>query len=152
MKHQKNFALGTVVGGVVGATAALLTAPKSGEELRKDIQNELAEGKNKTEEVTNEIKEKMSELSEIINDSSSNVSQTVKQKSEQVINEAMELLKNTDSPHKMNIDHLKEVVREIMKEEMNAGQDIKKVVEDEVKKIEQKLGEDVKDLKQTVKK
>ena len=87
MKNQKSVAMGTVVGGVVGATAALLTAPKSGEELREDISNQVLDGWNKTEDVSKELRIKLEELSGIINEGSENVSRTVKKKSENVMNE-----------------------------------------------------------------
>lgn len=35
--HTRGFLLGAIVGGAVGAVVALLFAPKSGSELRKDI-------------------------------------------------------------------------------------------------------------------
>ncbi|WKB34995.1 YtxH domain-containing protein [Terrilactibacillus sp. S3-3] len=31
--------IGSIIGGAVGATAALLLAPKTGEEFRKDLKN-----------------------------------------------------------------------------------------------------------------
>ena len=47
----KDLAIGAVVGGVLGAVAALLLAPKSGRELRSDI----AEGCQTVSEKTQEI-------------------------------------------------------------------------------------------------
>ncbi|WP_100405207.1 YtxH domain-containing protein [Bacillus solitudinis] len=146
INNRKSVAVGTVVGGVVGATAVLLTSPKSGEELRSDISQQITEGKNKTGEVTNQLKNKMSELREIINQSSSTVSQTVKKKSEDVISEAMQLLKSDEANGEMSIEDLKEVVRGIMREEIGAGEDIKQVVENEIKEIERELNQDINDL------
>ncbi|WP_081727598.1 YtxH domain-containing protein [Halalkalibacter wakoensis] len=40
MKRQ-SVALGTVAGVVVGATVALLTTPKTGEQLREDLKNTI---------------------------------------------------------------------------------------------------------------
>lgn len=39
MKRALNFTVGTLVGGLVGATLALLFAPSSGQELRGQIQD-----------------------------------------------------------------------------------------------------------------
>ena len=39
MKRSLSFIVGTLVGGLVGATLALLFAPASGEELRGQIQD-----------------------------------------------------------------------------------------------------------------
>ncbi|WP_227935927.1 YtxH domain-containing protein [Alkalihalobacillus deserti] len=148
MKNQKSVAIGTVVGGVVGATATLLTAPKSGEKLREDISNQLTEGTIKTEKLANELKDKMSELSDMLNESSSNVSQTFKQKSEAIINEAKQIINNNEPRGKENV---KIIVRDILKEEMNASTEFKQIVEQEIKEIEEKLNKDINELKETVK-
>ncbi|MBP3950106.1 YtxH domain-containing protein [Bacillus suaedae] len=142
MKSQKGVAIGTVVGGVVGATAALLTAPKPGEELREDISNQIVLGKAKTEDIAYEFKTKMSELSSLINESSSNVSKTVRERSEQLINEASSLLKSAPSKENITVDDLREMVRVMMKEEMEMGQEIKKVVEEEINTISNKMSQD----------
>lgn len=36
-KHKKGFALGALVGGLLGGMTALLFAPKTGEKMRKDL-------------------------------------------------------------------------------------------------------------------
>ena len=41
--YLKGLALGTIIGGVAGAVTALLMAPKSGAELRKDISTKSGE-------------------------------------------------------------------------------------------------------------
>ena len=41
--YTKGFLLGALVGGAVGAAVALLTAPKSGKELRQDISTKSTE-------------------------------------------------------------------------------------------------------------
>lgn len=151
MKSQKGVAIGTVVGGVVGATAALLTAPKPGEELREDISNQITLGKAKTEDIAYEFKTKMSELSSLINESSSNVSKTVRERSEQLINEASSLLKSAPSKENITVEDLREMVRVMMKEEMEMGKEIKKVVEDEINTISNKVSQDTDELKQTTK-
>lgn len=50
MKKAINFVLGALIGGIVGATAALLYAPSSGEALRLDLQK-------KAQNIQIEIKE-----------------------------------------------------------------------------------------------
>lgn len=41
--YTKGFLFGAILGGTVGAVVALLTAPKSGKELRKDISDKSTE-------------------------------------------------------------------------------------------------------------
>ncbi|OGU37454.1 MAG: hypothetical protein A2068_10890 [Ignavibacteria bacterium GWB2_35_6b] len=42
-KDIKGIAIGILAGGIVGAIVALLTAPKSGKEVRRDIKNKSEE-------------------------------------------------------------------------------------------------------------
>lgn len=50
MKKAVNFVFGAVIGGIIGAIAALLLAPSSGEDLRLDLQQ-------KAQNIQIEIKE-----------------------------------------------------------------------------------------------
>ncbi len=45
--NTKDFLIGTLVGGIVGATTALFLAPKSGKELRSDISEQAYNAKEK---------------------------------------------------------------------------------------------------------
>jgi gas vesicle protein len=51
MSRGKDFLLGAVVGGLVGAAVALMLAPKPGKEFRKDVQKGLEVVKSKGKEV-----------------------------------------------------------------------------------------------------
>jgi gas vesicle protein len=73
--HLKDFLLGAVVGGVVGATIALLTAPKTGKEMRKDLSKGYETAKEKSSEIyqtvkasTEDVIEKLNDVSELIQD------------------------------------------------------------------------------------
>ena len=48
-KYTKGFILGTLIGGAIGAISALLLAPKSGEELRKDLADKSTEAYDKAQ-------------------------------------------------------------------------------------------------------
>ena len=69
----KGFLIGFLAGGTVGAIIALLTAPKSGKELRGDIKQKseeyydeagkyLADAKNKASELINDAKSKSQDI------------------------------------------------------------------------------------------
>ncbi|CAM3511705.1 YtxH domain-containing protein [Marinicrinis lubricantis] len=49
--NGKDFLLGAVVGGIIGAAAALLLAPKTGKELRGDIAGQYQNVTEKTKEI-----------------------------------------------------------------------------------------------------
>ncbi|MDB5054096.1 MAG: YtxH-like protein [Bacilli bacterium] len=54
----KDFLIGAVVGGVLGAMAALLLAPKSGRELRGDISEQYNNISEKTQKIASNVSEK----------------------------------------------------------------------------------------------
>jgi len=73
----KGFLIGFLAGGAIGAVVALLTAPKSGKELRADIKLRSEEYLDEAEKYLSEAKDKAREL---INEG--------KKKSERIINDA----------------------------------------------------------------
>lgn len=59
---SKGLMIGFLTGGIVGAAIALLYAPKSGKELRKDIKNKADEYYDEAEKYIDVAKDKASEL------------------------------------------------------------------------------------------
>ncbi|PLR79147.1 YtxH domain-containing protein [Bacillus sp. V3-13] len=59
---SRDFVLGAIIGGVVGAATALLLAPKSGKELRSDLNEQASMLKEKTNEYCEAAMTKGSEL------------------------------------------------------------------------------------------
>lgn len=53
--NGKDFLLGAVVGGIIGAATALLLAPKPGNELRSDIRDTVSTVSQKTQELASEV-------------------------------------------------------------------------------------------------
>lgn len=56
------FFVGLLVGATVGATVALLYAPKSGERLRRDIGGQIDRAKRKAADLYDDAKEKAGDL------------------------------------------------------------------------------------------
>jgi gas vesicle protein len=84
--NSKNFLLGTIIGGVVGAATALLLAPKSGKELRSDVNDQATYIRLKTEQMKNSAMEKGQELAVTAKDKTVQLSGTISQHSSQVVN------------------------------------------------------------------
>lgn len=61
-KKGKNFLIGAVVGGVLGAATALLFAPKSGRELRSDIAEQAQTVSEKTVKIARAVSSQTSEI------------------------------------------------------------------------------------------
>lgn len=66
MKTLLNFVAGVVLGALVGAGAALLLTPESGEKLRRDLRREvddiLDEGRRSARQRRSELEEQLSQL------------------------------------------------------------------------------------------
>jgi gas vesicle protein len=80
---SKDFIIGALVGGMLGAAAALLLAPKAGKDLRSDL-NEQA----------GYLKDKSTEISQIAREKSSNIVRTVSEQSNQVATKVKDLTSN----------------------------------------------------------
>jgi gas vesicle protein len=87
--YSKGLLIGLLAGGAIGAIVALLYAPKSGKELRKDIKNKTDEYYDETEKFIADAKIKAKDM---INEG--------KKRSEQIIvnakSKSEELLKNAE--------------------------------------------------------
>lgn len=57
-----NFMAGIVLGGIVGAGAALLFAPRSGEETRKMLKKRAQDMKREVEDFKNKVQPKIEEV------------------------------------------------------------------------------------------
>ncbi|MGM7702402.1 YtxH domain-containing protein [Pseudalkalibacillus sp. Hm43] len=103
----KDFLIGTLIGGIVGATTALLLAPKTGKELRTDLNDQALQLKDKSTEVATMAKEK-----------SSNLAQSVSTQTSQAANKVKEFSNNvkTDYTNWRNKDKMDE-----LEEEYNEG-------------------------------
>ncbi|MCT8138216.1 YtxH domain-containing protein [Anaerobacillus sp. CMMVII] len=114
MDNQKGLIIGTLIGSAVGAAVAVLTTPKSGPELRSDINEQLEYGKLKAEDAAILLKERMEAFTEIIEESSSNLSETVVEEANQIVHEvkrALELLREQDD---LDATEIKKLVKSVI--------------------------------------
>jgi len=82
---NKDFLLGTIIGGVVGEATALLLAPKAGKELRADLNEQAAYVRLKTEQVKNSAVEKGQEFAQTAKVKTADLSHTISEQSSQVV-------------------------------------------------------------------
>ncbi len=83
--NSKDFIIGTLIGGIVGAATALLLAPKSGKDLRNDINEQAGNWKEKTSQWKDTAVEKSNELAAAAKEKSSSLTKTVQEQSNQVV-------------------------------------------------------------------
>jgi gas vesicle protein len=76
--NSRDFVTGAIVGGLAGALAALLLAPKSGKELRGSLNEQTSTLKTKGVDLASVAKEKASGLKETVTQQSSNLVNKVK--------------------------------------------------------------------------
>lgn len=76
--NGKDFIIGALVGGIVGALTALLLAPKSGTELRGDISTQAVHLREKTVDLSSTAKEKTTQLSKQLQEQSGQIVDKVK--------------------------------------------------------------------------
>ncbi|WP_079510093.1 YtxH domain-containing protein [Mesobacillus jeotgali] len=76
--NSRDFVTGAIVGGLAGALAALLLAPKSGKELRGSLNEQTSTIKTKGVDLASVAKEKASGLKETVTQQSSNLVNKVK--------------------------------------------------------------------------
>ncbi|AOZ93485.1 YtxH domain-containing protein [Paenibacillus crassostreae] len=77
IQSSSTFLKGALIGGLIGAAAALLFAPKPGNELRGDLSDKLSLVTDKTKEVASIVGDKASELAKTVSTKSSDVAKSV---------------------------------------------------------------------------
>ncbi|MCR8643835.1 YtxH domain-containing protein [Paenibacillus sp. N1-5-1-14] len=70
-QRVKDWVIGSLVGGAVGAVTALLLAPKSGRELRADIADGYDTVSEKTKEIAVAVGDKTQEIARVVGDHTS---------------------------------------------------------------------------------
>lgn len=76
--NSKDFVIGALVGGIIGAAVALFLAPKSGKELREDVSTQATQLKDKTADLSSTAKEKTTQLSTQFKEQSGQIVDKVK--------------------------------------------------------------------------
>ncbi|MFT9596667.1 YtxH domain-containing protein [Mesobacillus sp.] len=76
--NSRDFVTGAIVGGLAGALAALLLAPKSGKELRGSLNEQTSSLKTKSADLASVAKEKASGLKDTVSQQSSTIANKVK--------------------------------------------------------------------------
>ncbi|WNB90764.1 YtxH domain-containing protein [Bacillus sp. NEB1478] len=96
------FATGLVLGGLAGAAAALLLAPKKGNELREDLRDSSIKLKERTMQMKDEtmLKAKLGKMDakdgvDSMKEKSTNLSVSARQKLQEAKNKASEMKKDT---------------------------------------------------------
>lgn len=82
---SKDFLFGAIIGGLVGAATALFLAPKSGKEIRTDLNTHADLLKGKTSQLYDVAKGKGTELAEVAKVKTSSIGQAVSKQSNEIM-------------------------------------------------------------------
>lgn len=82
----KDFVIGALVGGIIGAAAALFLAPKAGKDLRNDVVVQATNLKEKSSDFTSQAKEK----AEVLKGKGAELASQAKEKSAQISKKVQE--------------------------------------------------------------
>jgi gas vesicle protein len=123
----KKIAIGSLIAGVAGYVAGLLTAPKSGKETRKDIQNAAIKAKTEAEKTLKKLHNEITDLTDRARKNAEGLQGNVKEQAEKIITSGLSA---------------KEKVREVLSSLHEGASDDK-----ELKKALKQANEAVKHLK-----
>jgi gas vesicle protein len=150
MDKQKGIIVGTMIGSAVGAAIAVLTTPKSGPELRSNINDKIENSKNKAEEAASILKEKIDAFTEILDERSPDLTDTVIEEASYIVAEAKKALEELRSKDEIDAKEIKKIVKSMMKEEMKSGKEIGKVVKEEIKEIQRDFKKEIESLSKKI--
>ncbi|MEF3307467.1 YtxH domain-containing protein [Paenibacillus sp. GYB004] len=112
----KDFLIGAVVGGVLGAVTALLFAPKSGKELRADLSDQAHKVSEKTQELAGTVGVKTKELADTVGVKTQEIAKQVTEQTGEWVQKAKEVVESVSDEVKAWKDARKEVA--VAEEEM----------------------------------
>jgi gas vesicle protein len=130
---RKGLLIGILTGGALGAALALLYAPKSGKELRKDIRDKSDEYLDEAEKYIAEAKDKAIDLINEGKKRSEKLIKDAKDKSDQLLKDAEKLFHDAKgkgneylSTGKETIEQKKDQVKSAIKAGVDAYKETKK--------------------------
>ncbi|MDR0270941.1 YtxH domain-containing protein [Paenibacillus sp.] len=78
-QSSKTFLKGALIGGLIGAAAALLFAPKPGRELRGDLSEKISTVSDKSKELATTVGEKATDLAKSVTSKTTELSRSIGQ-------------------------------------------------------------------------
>ncbi|WP_338449139.1 YtxH domain-containing protein [Niallia oryzisoli] len=120
----KDFLIGTLIGAAVGSLTALLLAPKSGKELRGDLNNQAYLLREKTDHIRESVSIKGNELTSTVKDKTTAISKKVSEQSVDLVNKVKGLTTDAETKPVTN------PVDELFEQTTHSESDIQKKLEE----------------------
>jgi len=93
-----SFLMGALVGGVIGAAAALFLAPKTGREMRDDFSEQAVQLKNKGIELSAVAKDKATEITSVAKEKTDGLTKSFQEQSGQIVDKVKSMTNKTSVP------------------------------------------------------
>lgn len=108
--NNKDFLIGSLVGGLIGAATALFLAPKTGKEVRENLGQQANVMKDRTGRFTSGAFEKSSGFANVAKEKTASLSQVVTEQSSQIMNK----VRNITSTSKGETDFIEKEVADAL--------------------------------------
>jgi gas vesicle protein len=95
--NAKDFLIGSLIGGIVGAATALFLAPKSGKELRDDLNTHAGTLKEKSSQWRETAMERGNDLAAAAKERTSGITKTVQEQSNNLVSKVKSRNNNEDT-------------------------------------------------------
>jgi gas vesicle protein len=132
-KYTKGFVFGALIGGTIGAITALLLAPKSGVELRKDIADKSTDAYSKAQKY-------FDEKEVIISDKIKTTVNEGKMKADKIVDSA-----------KSQANEILESAERVLHDARNRTNESKEYFQDKISKVKNAVSESAEVFKQELK-
>ncbi|MFE8697049.1 YtxH domain-containing protein [Cytobacillus sp. FJAT-53684] len=99
--NTKDFLIGALIGGIVGAATALFLAPKSGKELRTDINEQAIVLKEKTGQIRETAVARGTELATAAKEKTNAITQTVSKQGAELVNKVKSIKPTEEMNHQV---------------------------------------------------
>lgn len=115
-KETKDFLTGVIIGGIVGSLAALLFAPKSGKDIRYDLQSKAYLALDKTDELKNIVIQKGNDVREFASDAKGRMTKAVKEQTDVLVGAVQSVTKKTGEDAIEVLEDARKTIEELSNE------------------------------------
>jgi gas vesicle protein len=121
--NSKDFIVGSLVGGLIGAATALFLAPKSGKEIREDLGQQATMVKKRTGRMTSDALEKSSGIANAAKEKTVSLSQAVTEQSSQIMNKVRDMKGTTKGQSDFIEKEIEEAMEQISDDSATSNKD-----------------------------
>ncbi|MBT2691175.1 YtxH domain-containing protein [Bacillus sp. ISL-47] len=118
--NTKDFMIGALIGGMVGAATALFLAPKSGKELQSDLNEKASVLKEKSGQFRETAMTKGTELATVAKEKTNALTQTVTKQSNEIVNKVKSMKESQNANGQASENGAAEGASDLASESINA--------------------------------